>query len=140
MAHVGFKTGKALPPDETGQESAFLKYLSESRRDVKVKMLDGELVAGWIEYYDKHMVRLTREGQDFFECAGIDVGGLDSGRRPLCRPCLDWSERRSHLGGTLGAAILDHVVARRWAVREPKSRVVRFTPSGEQKMTAWFSR
>ena len=62
MANVGFKTGKALPPDETGQESAFLKYLSESRRDVKIKMLDGELVAGWIEYYDQNMIRLTRQG------------------------------------------------------------------------------
>jgi len=36
--------------------------------------------------------------------------------------------------------VLDHVVARRWAVLEPKSRIVRFTPAGEQKMTAWFSR
>ena len=81
-----------------------------------------------------------REGRDFFECTGIDVETLDSSRRPLCRPCLDWSERRSHLGGTLGAAVLDHVVARRWAMLEPKSRIVRFSPSGEQKMTAWFSR
>jgi len=62
MAHVGFKTSKTLPPDETGQESAFLKYLSESRRDVKIKMMDGELVAGWIEYYDQNMIRLTRQG------------------------------------------------------------------------------
>jgi DNA-binding transcriptional ArsR family regulator len=60
--------------------------------------------------------------------------------KPACRSCLDWSERRSHLGGTLGAAVLDHVVARRWAALEPKSRIVRFSPSGEQKMTAWFSR
>jgi DNA-binding transcriptional ArsR family regulator len=85
-------------------------------------------------------VRVTRDGEKFFECAGIDVGALDEGRRPLCRPCLDWSERRIHLGGVLGAAILDHVVARRWAVREAKSRVVRFSPAGEQKLKAWFSR
>jgi DNA-binding transcriptional ArsR family regulator len=85
-------------------------------------------------------VRVTRDGEKFFECAGIDLGALQGGRRPLCRPCLDWSERRSHLGGTLGAAILDHVVARRWAVREARSRVVRFSPAGEQKLKAWFSR
>ena len=85
-------------------------------------------------------VRVTREGQNFFSCAGIDIDALDGGRRPLCRPCLDWSERRSHLGGMLGAAILDHVVARRWAVCDAKSRVVRFSATGEQKMASWLSR
>ena len=107
--------------------------------DLAVKMFDG-FVARRLLVRRGDALRLTREGQDFFECAGIDIGELDSGRRPLCRPCLDWSERRSHLGGTLGAAILNHVVARRWAVREAKSRVVRFSAAGEQKMTAWFSR
>jgi DNA-binding transcriptional ArsR family regulator len=107
--------------------------------DLAVKMFD-RLVARKLLSRRGDDLRLTREGQNFFECTGIDVESLDSGRRPLCRPCLDWSERRSHLGGTLGAAVLDHVVARRWAVLEPKSRIVRFTPTGEQKMTAWFSR
>jgi len=107
--------------------------------DLAVKMFDG-FVARRLLVRRGDALRLTREGQDFFECAGIDIGELDSGRRPLCRPCLDWSERRSHLGGTLGAAILDHVVARRWAVREAKSRVVRFSPAGEQKLKAWFAR
>ena len=45
-----------------------------------------------------------------------------------------------HLSGVLGAAILDHVLARGWAVRERKSRVIRFSPGGEHKMRAWFSR
>jgi DNA-binding transcriptional ArsR family regulator len=107
--------------------------------DLAVQMFD-RFVARRLLVRRGDDLRLTREGQDFFERADIDIGALDSGRRPLCRPCLDWSERRSHLGGTLGAAILDHVVARRWAVREPKSRIVRFSTAGEQKMTAWFSR
>ena len=107
--------------------------------DLAVKMFD-RFVARRLLLRRDDELRLTREGRDFFECAGIDIGVLDGGRRPLCRPCLDWSERRSHLGGTLGAAILSHVVARRWAIRETKSRVVRFSAAGEQKMTAWFSR
>ena len=107
--------------------------------DLAVKMFD-RLMERRLLTRRGDEVRVTRDGEKFFECAGIDVGALDSGRRPLCRPCLDWSERRSHLGGTLGAAILDHVVARRWAVREAKSRVVRFSPAGEQKLRAWFSR
>lgn len=85
-------------------------------------------------------LRLTEDGRRFFAKAGIDVAALARTRRPLCRPCLDWSERRSHLSGTLGAAIFDHILARGWAVREAKTRIVRFSALGEQKMGAWFSR
>ena len=56
------KSAKAAPPEETGQEAAFLKQLAESHRDVTIKMLDGEEVSGWIEYYDRNMIRLTRSG------------------------------------------------------------------------------
>src|SRR5215510_13976655 len=53
-------------------------------------------------------LHLTDSGRRFFAKRGIDVDGLtQGGRRALCRCCLDWSERRYHLGGTLGAAILD---------------------------------
>jgi DNA-binding transcriptional ArsR family regulator len=83
---------------------------------------------------------VTAEGRRFFAKAGFDVEELESGRRPFCQPCLDWSERRSHLSGTLGAAILKYIVARGWADREAKSRVVRFSAAGEQKLKAWFSR
>jgi len=56
------KKSKAPPPEETFEEAAFLKALGEKQRAVSVKLLDGEVVRGWIEYYDKHMIRLTREG------------------------------------------------------------------------------
>src|SRR5258708_37672232 len=83
---------------------------------------------------------VTAEGRRFFAKAGFDVEALEGGRRPLCQPCLDWSERRSHLSGTLGAAILKHIVAHGWADREAKTRVVRVSAAGEQKLKAWFSR
>lgn len=54
--------GKAPPPDDTHQEAAYLRMLGEKQRPVRVKLMDGEIVRGWIEYYDKRMVRLTREG------------------------------------------------------------------------------
>ena len=53
--------GRTPPPEDTFEEAAFLKWLGEKQKPVSVKLLDGE-VHGWIEYYDKHMVRLTREG------------------------------------------------------------------------------
>ena len=86
-------------------------------------------------------LRLTDKGRRFFDRRGIDIDALArGGRRALCRCCLDWSERRYHLGGALGAAILDEIVAQGWAVREPKSRIVRFSAAGERALRAWWPR
>ena len=75
-------------------------------------------------------VRLTKTGERFFSTSGIDIDAIANGRRPLCRACLDWSERRHHLGGALGAALLNHIYDRGWARRVPNSRVVTFTKAG----------
>lgn len=55
------KRGRTPPPEETSEEAAFLKTIGEKQKQVTVKLMDGQTVTGWIEYYDKHMVRLTRE-------------------------------------------------------------------------------
>jgi len=54
---------KAPPPDSTNEEAAYLKTLAEKQRPVTIKLVDGEVVSGWIEYYDRNMLRLTRKGQ-----------------------------------------------------------------------------
>ena len=56
------RKGKIVPSDDTHQESAYLRQLGEGQRPVRVKLIHGEVVRGWIEYYDKRMLRLTREG------------------------------------------------------------------------------
>ncbi len=56
------KRGRTPPPEETFEEASFLKTLGEKQKQVSVKLMDGQTVSGWIEYYDKHMIRLTREG------------------------------------------------------------------------------
>ncbi|MGC1373996.1 MAG: RNA chaperone Hfq [Candidatus Sulfotelmatobacter sp.] len=56
------KRGRTPPPEETLEEADFLKTLGEKQKQVSVKLMDGETVTGWIEYYDKYMLRLTREG------------------------------------------------------------------------------
>jgi len=56
------KRGRTPPPEETYEEAAFLKTLGEKQKLVSVKLMDGQIVQGWIEYYDKNMVRLTRVG------------------------------------------------------------------------------
>jgi DNA-binding transcriptional ArsR family regulator len=73
---------------------------------------------------------ITDPGRRFFNRLGIDVASLPRTRRPLCRACLDWSERRPHLAGALGAELLRHIYKERWATRDPDGRTVHFSPRG----------
>ncbi len=57
------KKPKAPPPEDTYEEALYLKLLGEKQKTVSVKLAGGEVVKGWIEYYDKNMIRLTREGE-----------------------------------------------------------------------------
>jgi hypothetical protein len=89
----------------------------------------------------KQDIELTAEGQHFLtDTLQISADSLAHPRRPLCRACLDWSERRHHLAGTLGAAILTRFTELKWAARDaaPGSRVVNFTRSGEKRFAALF--
>ena len=54
---------KSAPPETTNEEAAHLKLLVEKKKPVSIKLVDGEVVSGWIEYYDRNMLRLTSEGK-----------------------------------------------------------------------------
>jgi DNA-binding transcriptional ArsR family regulator len=83
-------------------------------------------------------LQLTKTGQRFFAEIGIDLESLVSQRRPLCRACLDWSVRRHHLAGALGAALLARCFDLGWARRARGSRVVTFSTSGENALRQRF--
>jgi host factor-I protein len=55
------KRGRTPPPEDTFEEASFLKTLGEKQKPVSVKLMDGQVFQGWIEYYDRNMVRLTRQ-------------------------------------------------------------------------------
>ena len=63
------------------------------------------------------------------EAFGVDIGALP-GRRPLVRPCTDWTERRPHVAGALGAALLDSMLSRGWLARRPDGRALNVTAAG----------
>lgn len=96
-------------------------------------MMDRGLLAG-----DVDAITLTDAGQAFVAAFGIDLGAHVRSRRPLCRSCLDWSARRTHLAGSLGAALLDRFYALSWARRVGDSRAVAFTRSGEAAFLEHF--
>ena len=102
-----------------------------------VQLLDS-LIARQLLAEDGDYISLTEEGRNFVEALDIDPAALAGARRPLCRTCLDWSERRSHLAGALGAALLNRFYEQGWARRETGSRVVTFTPAGEKAFARLF--
>jgi DNA-binding transcriptional ArsR family regulator len=75
-------------------------------------------------------IGLSPSGRAHFIAEGVDVNALEAKPRPLCRACMDWSERRHHLAGSLGAALLQMFIARGWVRRDKDSRVVRFISTG----------
>lgn len=81
---------------------------------------------------------VTGAGRRFLDDLGIDLGPDGPGRRPLCRTCLDWSERRPHLAGRLGAKLLDRALELGWILRSSDSRAVTITAAGLQSFTAAF--
>lgn len=79
---------------------------------------------------------LTDAGRALVRALGIEPAALDK-RRVACRTCLDWSERRSHLAGTVGQALLGRFIELGWAKRVDGTRVVAFSSEGEERLRAW---
>jgi DNA-binding transcriptional ArsR family regulator len=97
--------------------------------DLGVGLLDSLMRRGLIVGAGESLV-LTKDGETFMTAMGLDVPALQKLRRPLCKGCLDWSVRRSHLAGALGAALLQRFFDLGWARREPGQRTVAFSPRG----------
>jgi DNA-binding transcriptional ArsR family regulator len=83
---------------------------------------------------------LTNRGRAWFRQLGVDTDVVARARRSFCRACFDWSERRYHLAGALGAAFLSRIHELGWAQRLDNSRAVLFTDHGETSLRALFMR
>ncbi|QJW84263.1 hypothetical protein HK414_11720 [Ramlibacter terrae] len=89
---------------------------------------------GWVEddAAQAKQLLVTERGEKALRTLGVDVAAAQARRRQFACRCCDWSERRDHLGGALGAALAEHLQAQRWIERTKHSRVVRITADGEQ--------
>jgi DNA-binding transcriptional ArsR family regulator len=106
--------------------------------EMGVQLFDGLVRVKALAERDEPL-RLTRKGERWMSDFGVDLAALGEGRRPLCRSCLDWSQRRSHLAGAAGAAFLARLYELKWARRDRHSRAVFFSPEGERKFRAAFA-
>jgi host factor-I protein len=80
----GSHKSKTYPSDDTHQEAAYLKALGEKQKPVRVKLMCGEILRGWIEYYDRRMIRLTRQGAPNLFIYKHDIAYIaeEGGRKP----------------------------------------------------------
>jgi DNA-binding transcriptional ArsR family regulator len=85
----------------------------------------------WIASADDGFA-LTTKGERGLSDLGVDVASLREQRRPLTRPCLDWSQRRYHLAGAVGSALASRLFELRWVERLPGGRAVRVTDAGRR--------
>jgi hypothetical protein len=82
---------------------------------------------------------LTSAGERRLDSLGIAVDALRQQRRAFTRPCLDWTERRPHLAGSVGAAIAEHAMAQGWVARVPGTRALRVTDEGRRGFVEQFA-
>ncbi len=102
-----------------------------------VGITDAMLKNGWLESSGRDY-RLTESGDTFMRHLGVDVDGARARRRLFARVCLDWSERRAHLSGALGAALATRLFELDWLESSGRGRELRVTAGGETEFTRLF--
>lgn len=105
--------------------------------ELGVQMFDSLMARGHLRA-EGDGLGLTPAGWDFAGAFGLSPDQFAAAGAPLCRACLDWSARRSHLGGRLGRAWLDLFQGQGWARRVEGTRVLRFSPEGERQFLRAF--
>jgi DNA-binding transcriptional ArsR family regulator len=133
--HMRMRTG----PKDPALRRARICY-DHLAGDLGVQMLDSMKRQRLVRQRQQD-IELTAEGERFLEQSlQISAESLAHPRRPVCKACLDWSERRHHLAGTLGAAVMARFTELKWAARDtaPGSRVVNFSRQGEKRFAALF--
>ena len=81
---------------------------------------------------------VTPAGEEFLERLGVDLSAASAKRRVFCRPCIDWTERRPHIGGAVGAALASRCFDLGWVERQSQGRAVTVTPAGERAFEELF--
>lgn len=140
-ALMGLAAGAGHLRTRTGPRDAALRKArvcyNHLAGDMGTQLFDG-LISRGLLVTGEGLPKLTRAGEGFVQNFGIDLAALQAGKAALCRECLDWSERRAHLAGSLGRAFLARIEGLGWARRVEGSRVVAFTPEGQRQFGQVF--
>lgn len=130
--HMRLQTG----PKDPALRKARICY-DHLAGDYGVQLFDSLRQKGLIKGDDENLA-LTTAGYVFAKDLGVNIESLETQKRPLCKSCLDWSARRTHMAGSFGAALLDLMINKGWAKRETGSRIISFTEAGDAAFQKYF--
>lgn len=102
-----------------------------------IQLTNSLLSAGVLSEVEDHYT-VTEKGEDFFKAFQVDLGRVKRKRRSFTHRCLDWSERRHHLAGALGHALLERLLELHWIQRVSSTRAIKITPEGKKGLKEIF--
>jgi DNA-binding transcriptional ArsR family regulator len=143
MASLGAATRPRPPRAALASRSVPVEFLhartcyGHLAGEMAVRILEAMLKSRWLKA-DERDFTLTRLGKEKLAALGVRPDGARGSRRVFARTCVDLTQRRPHLGGALGDALLKVFVARGWVLRQKRSRVVTITPKGQDNFTRVF--
>jgi hypothetical protein len=140
-ALMGITAGNGKIKSRTGPADAALRHsrvcYNHLAGDAGIRLYDSLVVQGYL-FFQNDALTLTPSGSAFACDFGIDIEELKAARAVLCRECLDWSELRSHLAGSLGRAFLTRFEKLRWVKRIDDSRIIKFSRKGADSFNSIF--
>ena len=136
---AGHSPGAFVPTTPSRLRAARTCY-DHMAGSVAVRLYDRFIALKWLtpDAAGGHAYDLTSAGLKACAAVGIDVDATRTRRRRFAVACVDWSERRPHLGGALGAALLKIALKKRWVVQDLDSRALSVTAAGRRDMRARF--
>jgi DNA-binding transcriptional ArsR family regulator len=126
---------------QPAQEDSAIKYCRTCYDHLAGKvgvLLANSMLQQKIIIERKQSFELSSKGQKYFTGMGIDLDGLLQQRRQFLRPCLDWSERKHHMAGSLPAALLEKMLLSDWLRKTRNSRVIIVTAKGQRELYSQF--
>jgi DNA-binding transcriptional ArsR family regulator len=141
MGVLAGATGNRFVPNTPSALRAARTCYDHIAGTLGVSLYDRLTALGWLSVRSSsrgNACDLTAAGTRAFASLGIDVEATRALRRRFAYACVDWSERRPHLGGALGAALLDVALKRRWVTQDRHSRALAVTTPGRREMRTRF--
>ncbi|MBQ4835141.1 ArsR/SmtB family transcription factor [Pseudoalteromonas luteoviolacea] len=134
-------TALSTPKTSTGPKDPRLKHArvcyDHLAGELGVQLYDALVSANMLEDFGE-LTRLTEKGKTYFMSLGVDFQQFNKNSRPVCKSCLDWSERRNHIAGHLGSWILNYIFEQKWAKQDLDARSITFTSKGLKAFNSTF--
>ena len=125
-----------MPPDDIS-DSSRIKYCRTCYDHLAGKVgvgITDKLLSKKIIEVNRQDFAISKSGVKWFDRLDISIPELSESKRALARQCLDWSEKRPHISGAVGAALADRLFDLKWLQRVKNSRIVSVTPLGQKKI------